>query len=327
MKYKDYYKILGVPRDASEEDIKKSYRKLARKYHPDVSKEKNAEEKFKEMAEAYEVLKDPEKRAAYDQMGSYQPGQEFRPPPDWGERFGSGTGAGPGTGGFAGFEDLGDIDLFDLLAGLGARRGFGRQGGRQGAQGVQMPGQDAAVTVHATLEDLLRGIEVEVPLTYTEMADDGRLQRVTRATKVRIPKGATDGQRLRVAGKGAPGIGGGPPGDLYINISLRPHDLYRVSGHDLYLEVPVTPWEAALGANVEVPTPEGKVSLKVPAGSRAGQKLRVRGRGLPRPKSAEPGDLYAVLQIVTPSVLSERERELYRELAQTSSFNPRAHFE
>jgi curved DNA-binding protein len=323
MKYKDYYKILGVAREASEADIKKAYRKLARKFHPDVSKEKDAEEKFKEVAEAYEVLKDPEKRSAYDQMGFYQPGQEFRPPPDWGERF---AGAGGGRG-FAGFEDLGDLDLFDLLTGLGAGRGFGRRGGPEGMRGMQMPGQDAEVTVYVTLEDLLRGIEVEIPLSYTEMTGDGRVQRATRTTKVRVPKGATDGQRLRVAGKGAPGSGGAPAGDLYLNISLRPHELYRASGHDLYLEVPVTPWEAALGASVEIPTPDGKVSLKVPAGSKAGQKLRVRGRGLPRPRSAEPGDLYAVLQIVTPSVLSEREKDLYRQLAGASSFNPRAHFE
>jgi curved DNA-binding protein len=318
MKYKDYYKILGVAREASEEDIKKAYRKLARKYHPDVSKEKNAEERFKEVAEAYEVLKDAEKRAAYDQMGYYQPGQEFRPPPDWGQRFGAGR-----EEGFQTFEDLGDLDLFDLLAGLGARGGFGRRAGG----GMQMPGQDVEVTVYATLDDLLRGTEVDIPLSYTERGPDGRLQRVTRSTKVRIPKGATDGQRLRVPAKGGPGAGGGPAGDLYINVSLRPHDLYKASGHDLYLEVPVTPWEAALGASVEVPTPEGKVSLKIPAGSKAGQKLRVRGRGLPRPKSGEPGDLYAVLQIVTPTVLSEAEKELYRRLAQASSFNPRAHFE
>jgi curved DNA-binding protein len=322
MKYKDYYAILGVARDASAEDIKKAYRKLARKYHPDVSKEKQAEEKFKEVAEAYEVLKDKDKRAAYDQKGFYQPGQDFRPPPDWGERFG--TRGGPGTG--SGFEDLGDIDLFDLLAGLGARRGFGARPG-EGMHGMQMPGQDAEVTVYLTLEDLLRGIEVEVPLAYTEVTEDGRLQRATRTTKVRIPRGAADGQRMRVPGKGAPGSGGAPAGDLYLNISLRPHDLYRASGHDLYLELPVTPWEAALGASVEVPTPGGKVSLKVPAGSRAGQRLRVRGRGLPRPKSEDNGDLYAVLQIVTPSVLSEREKTLYRELAQAASFNPRAHFE
>ena len=319
MKYKDYYKILGVERSASEEDIKKAYRKLARKYHPDVSKEKDAEERFKEVGEAYEVLKDPEKRAAYDQIGSYQPGQDFRPPPDWSERFGGGA-----RGGLGGFEDLGDLDLFDLLAGLGGRGGFGR---RAGGRDMRMSGQDVEVTLYAGIDDLMRGTEVEIPLSFTEIGAEGRPQRVTRTTKVRIPKGATDGQRLRVPGKGGPGIGGGPPGDLYINISLRPHELFRVSGYDVYLEVPITPWEAALGATVEVPTPQGKVSLKVPPGSRAGQKLRVRGKGLPRPKSDEHGDFYAVLQIVTPSVLSEREKALYRELAQASTFDPRAHFE
>ena len=317
MKYKDYYEILGVARDAAEADIKKAYRKLARKYHPDVSKEQGAEEKFKEVAEAYEVLKDPEKRAAYDQMGFYQPGQDFRPPPDWGERFG---GAGTHT-----FEDLGDIDLFDLLSGLGLGRGAA--GGRRGGAQFHMPGQDYEVTVHAGLEDLNRGAEVEIPLSATEMTPDGHLRRSTRTVRVRIPKGATAGQRLRVPSKGGTGVGGGPAGDLYINIQLRPHDLFKVSGHDLYLEVPVTPWEAALGATIEIPTFDGKVSLKIPPGSRAGQKLRVRGKGLPRPKAAEPGDLYAVLQIVTPSVLSEREKELYRGLAEASSFNPRAHFE
>lgn len=320
MKYKDYYNILGVERGAAEEDIKKAYRKLARKYHPDVSKEKNAEEKFKEVAEAYEVLKDPEKRAAYDQMGYYQPGQDFRPPPDWGERFG-------GAGQFHGFEDLGDIDLFDLLSGLGL--GGARAGGQRRTGGAQFrgAGQDYEVTVHASIDDVARGAEVEIPMAVTEMGPDGSLHRNSRNVRVRIPKGATAGQRLRVPGKGGAGVGGGPAGDLYINVQLRPHDLFKVSGHDLYLEVPVTPWEAALGASVEIPTLDGKVSLKVPPGSKAGQKLRVRGKGLPRPKSDELGDLYAILRIVTPSVLSDQEKALYRQLAEASSFNPRAHFE
>ncbi len=317
MKYKDYYEILGVPRDAAEADIKKAYRKLARKYHPDVSKEKGAEEKFKEVAEAYEVLKDKEKRAAYDQMGAYQPGQDFRPPPDWGERF-------AGQGGAHTFEDLGDIDLFDLLSGLGMRHGAG---GRRGGAEIRMPGHDYEATMHATVEDLSRGAEVEIPMATTEMDAEGRVRRSTRNVRVRIPKGATPGQRLRVPGKGAPGIGGGPAGDLYINIELRPHERFKVNGHDLYLEVPVTPWEAALGASVDIPTLDGKVTLKVPPGSRSGQKLRVRGKGLPRPKDGEPGDLYSVLQVVTPGALSEREKELYRQLAEASSFNPRAHFE
>jgi curved DNA-binding protein len=317
MKYKDYYKILGVERSAPEDAIKKAYRKLARKYHPDVSKEKDAEEKFKEVSEAYEVLKDADKRKAYDTMGSYQPGQEFRPPPDWEQQFRSG---GPG-GGFGGFEDVGDADLFDILSGLG-RGGF--RGGR-GAGTLRMPGQDYEIAAHLTVEEVARGIELEVPISVTEMTPEGQLRRATKTVKVRIPKGATDGQRLRVPGKGGAGQGGGPNGDLYVDIQLRPHDLFRVDGHDLYLELPVAPWEAALGAEVQIPTLDGRVSVKVPPASRAGQKLRVRGKGLPRPGGGE-GDLYAVLQLVTPSVLSEREKELYRELDQLSTFNPRAHF-
>ena len=313
MKYKDYYKILGVERTANEEQIKKAYRKLARKYHPDVSKEKDAEEKFKEVAEAYEVLKDAEKRKAYDTMGSYQPGQDFRPPPDWAQQFHSG-----------GFQDAEDIDLFDLLSGLG-RGGFRQGGAGRGGGTFRMRGQDYEVTAHLGVEDAARGTELEIPRPITEMSEDGQLRRTSKTVKVRIPKGATDGHRLRVPGKGGPGHGGGPDGDLYVNIQLRPHDLFRVTGHDLYLEVPVAPWEAALGAEVQIPTLDGRVSVKIPPGSRAGQKLRVRGKGLPRPGGGE-GDLYAVLQVVTPSVLSEREKELYRELQQASSFNPRAHF-
>jgi curved DNA-binding protein len=313
MKYKDYYRILGVERSASEESIKKAYRKLARKYHPDVSKEKDAEEKFKEVSEAYEVLKDADKRKAYDTMGFYQPGQEFRPPPDWEQQF-----RGGGTQ-----EDTEDLDLFEFLSGLGLGRG-GFRAGRAGS-GMRMPGQDYEVTAHLGLEDVARGTELEIPMAVNEISGDGQLRRTTKSVKVRIPKGATQGQRLRVPGKGGSGHGGGPDGDLYVNIELRPHDLFRVSGHDLYLELPVAPWEAALGAEAQIPTLDGRVSVKVPAGSRAGQKLRVRGKGLPRPGVGE-GDLYAVLQIVTPSVLSEREKQLYRELQQASSFNPRGHF-
>jgi curved DNA-binding protein len=316
MKYKDYYKTLGVERSAVEDEIKKSYRKLARKYHPDVSKEKDAEEKFKEVQEAYEVLKDPEKRKAYDQMGSYQPGQDFSPPPGWDQQFRSGD--------FGGFQDMSEVDLFDLLSGM--RGGFrgARPGG--GNRTFRMPGQDYEVSAHLSVEEVARGTEIEIPIAVTEAGEDGLLRRTTRNVKVRIPKGATDGQRLRVPGKGGPGHGGASDGDLYVDIQLRPHDLYRVSGHDLFLELPVAPWEAALGAEVQVPTLDGRITVKVPAGSRAGQKLRVRGKGLPKPGGGE-GDLYAVLQVVTPSVLSDREKELYRELQQASTFNPRGHFE
>jgi curved DNA-binding protein len=310
MKYKDYYKILGVERDADIDAIKKAYRKLAHKYHPDVSKDPAGEEKFKEIADAYQTLKDPEKRAAYEQLGSHQPGQDFQPPPDWGKQFGDTP--------FS-FDDL---DLSDLFAGLaGGKQRAGRQRGT-----FQMPGQDYEVTATITLQDAARGTTVDLDLAVPEYDENGQLHRVQRAFKARIPKGATDGQRLRLRGKGGKGLGGGPDGDLYLNIALHPHALFRVSGHDLYLDLPLAPWEAALGAVVEVPTLSGPVRLKVPPGTRAGQKLRLAGRGLPKPREGA-GDLFAIVQIVVPSVLSEHERALFKQLADGSSFNPRAHFE
>lgn len=309
MQYKDYYKILGVKRDASEADIKKAYRVLARKYHPDVSKESNAEEKFKEVAEAYEVLKDKEKREAYDQLGRYQQGQDFRPPPDWEQRFSHG----------GGHTDFGGVDLGDLFAELfgGARAGRGARGG------FATHGQDFEVNVEIDLEEAYHGSERSLQLEMPEPTPDGRMIRTSRTIKVRIPKGAIDGQRLRVPGKGGKGMGG-PAGDLYLNIHMRPHPLFKVTGHDVYIELPLTPWEAALGTSVEVPTLDGRVRMKVPAGARAGQNLRLPGKGLPRPHG-HPGDLYAVLQIVTPPSLTEQERKLFEELARVSKYQPRAH--
>ncbi|MCX7142774.1 MAG: DnaJ domain-containing protein [Proteobacteria bacterium] len=310
MKYKDYYKVLGIERSADIDAIKKAYRKLAHKYHPDVSKDPAGEEKFKEIADAYQTLKDPEKRAAYDQLGSHQPGQDFQPPPDWGSRFGEGA------------HSFDDIDLSELFAGLsGGRRRPGREGGA-----FQMPGQDYEVTAHITLDDAASGTTVDLNLTVPDYDEHGRLHRVERSFKARIPKGATDGQRLRLRGKGGKGVGGGPDGDLYLNIALHAHALYRVSGHDLYLDLPLAPWEAALGAVVEVPTLVGSVHLKVPPGTHAGQKLRLAKRGLPKPREGE-GDLFAIVQIVVPTVLSERERALFKELSDGSTFNPRGHFE
>lgn len=309
MKYKDYYSTLGVERSASAEDIKNAYRKLARKFHPDVSKEAGAEERFKEVSEAYKTLKDPEKRKAYDQLGSHQSGEEFRPPPDWGRQF--------GQGGFS-FEDLDLSDLFESLA-------TGRRGGGRARHSAGLAGQDYEVTAHITLEDAYNGSMLDLNLAATEYDAEGRPQRVPKSFKVRIPKGATEGQRMRLPGKGGKGMHGGRDGDLYINIALHPHPLYRVSGHDLYLDLPLTPWEAALGATVEVPTLGGPVSLKIPAGTRAGQRLRLGDRGLPKPHSGA-GDLFAVAQIAVPSVLTDRERALFKELAEASSFNPRGHF-
>jgi curved DNA-binding protein len=298
MKYKDYYKILGVDRKAGDDEIKKAYRKLARKYHPDVSKEANAKEKFQEVSEAYETLRDKEKRAAYDSLGSgFRQGQDFRPPPDWFDRFGGGNRS----------EDLHGVDLGELFESMGL---FGRAGRRSSRR--SFAGEDYEVPVRLTLEEAARGTERTVQL-------DGR------GFTARIPRGATDGQRLRLKDKGGPGTNGGPPGDLYLQIALEPHPLYRAHGHDLDLEVPLAPWEAALGAEIEVPTLDGRVQMKVPAGSKAGQKLRLAGRGLPRPGGGA-GDLYAVLTIAVPGTLTEREKELYEALRSASRFNPRLKF-
>ena len=324
MKYKDYYKILGLERDADLDAIKKAYRKLAHKYHPDVSKDPAGEEKFKEIADAYQTLKDPDKRAAYDQLGSHQAGQEFQPPPDWGKQFGQQF----GDGSFSTEDSADNIDLSELFAGLAGgrgRAGFTRTTGGHGGE-FKMPGQDYEVTAHITLDDAACGTTVDLNLTVPEYDEHGRPHRVERSFKARIPKGATDGQRLRLRGKGGKGFNGGPDGDLYLNIALHPHALYRVSGHDLYLDLPLTPWEAALGAVVEVPTLGGSVQLKVQPGTHAGQKLRLSKRGLPKPREGE-GDLFAIVQIVVPTVLSERERALFKQLAEGSTFNPRGHFE
>jgi curved DNA-binding protein len=300
MKYKDYYKILGVERKASDDEIKKAYRKLARKYHPDVSKEANAKERFQELSEAYETLRDKEKRAAYDSLGSFRPGQDFRPPPDWFDRFGAGQS-----------EDLHGVDLSELFEQMGI---FGRAQRRSGGFGRRgaVPGEDHEVAVRLTLEEAARGTERTVQL-------DGR------GFTARIPRGATDGQRLRLRGKGGPGINGGPAGDLYLQIVLDPHPLFRANGHDLEIDVPVAPWEAALGAEVEVPTLEGRVKMRVPPGSRSGQKLRLSGQGLPRPGGGA-GDLYAALSIAVPATLTEREKKLYEELRAASRFDPRVRF-
>ncbi len=324
MKNKDYNKILGVARDASADDIKKAYRKLARKLHPDVSKEPNAEERFKEMAEAYETLKDPEKRAAFDQLGSHAAGQEFRPPPDWGQQFASGS---P-------FDQMGqhafdDIDLADLLAGLtGARPGRqagGRAGARPRGREGPIPGPDYEAMVRITLEQAFHGTEIELDLSVPEYDDRGLAHRVPHRVKVRIPKGVTDGQKLRVPGKGGKGMQGAAAGDLYLDIQVQTHALFRGSGQDLYVDLPLAPWEAVLGTRVELPTPAGTVALKVPAGTRAGQQLRLSGRGLSRP-GEKSGDLFAIVAIVVPTVVAEPERALYRQLSETSKFDPRAHF-
>jgi len=309
VKYKDYYAILGVARDASAGDIKKAYRKLAHKYHPDVSKDPQGEEKFKALAEAYETLKDPEKRTAYDQLGAHQAGEDFSPPPDWSRSHDD-----------APFSDDG-FDLGDLFAGLSA----GRRGGASGRGALRMPGEDFEVSTAISLEDAYRGTEVELQLAMPEHDPQGHMHRVTRTFKVRVPKGAADGQRLRLAGRGGKGFNGGRDGDLYLTIRLHPHPLFRVSGHDLYLDLPLAPWEAVLGVTVAVPTLGGDVNLKVPANTQAGQQLRLAKRGLPRPDNSV-GDLYAIAQLVVPPSADEGERALYAQLAAGSKFDPRPRF-
>lgn len=310
MKYKDYYAILGVKRDASVDDIKTAYRRLARKYHPDVSKEKDAEEKFKEMAEAYETLQDPEKRGAYDQLGSHAPGQEFHPPPDWGQRFAKGHGG------------LDDIDLSSLFSGLGARQGAG--GAHHATR--TMAGSDYEAVVRLSFEQAFHGTEVELNVAVLEWDPEGGVRRVPHHVKTRIPRGVVDGEKLRVPGKGGKGANGGPDGDLYLDIEVAEHPIYRVAGKNLYLDLPLTPWEAILGTSVTVPTPAGIVTLKVPPGSRAGQKLRLAGRGMSR-GGGPAGDLYAKLRIEVPTRVDEKQGALYKQLSECSNFNPRAHFE
>jgi len=311
MKYKDYYAILGVDKSASPDAIKKAYRKLARKFHPDVSKEKDAEEKFKAMAEAYETLKDPEKRAAYDQLGSHAPGQEFRPPPDWEQHFARGQ------------SSFDDVDLADLFAGLGGGGGGFR---RRADPNQPIAGRDYEAAVRVTLEQAFHGTQVELDLSVPEYDENGVAHRVPRLVTVRIPRGVTDGQKLRVPGKGGKGLRGGRAGNLYLDIAVTPHKLYRADGLDLFVDLPLAPWEAVLGAGIELPTPAGPVNLKVPAGTRAGQQLRLSGRGLARPDGTK-GNLFAIVQIAVPTVLDDSQRALFRQLADASTFNPRAHFE
>jgi curved DNA-binding protein len=317
VEFKDYYKVMGVARDATEAQIKQAYRKLARKYHPDVSKEKDAEARFKELGEAYEVLKSPEKRAAYDQLGrGPQPGENFRPPPDWGSGFEfSGAGDGAGNRDYS--------EFFESLFG-GARRGRGFDPGRgDPARGDRDPGRglDHHAKVMLDLEATLQGGSRTFTLRVPEIDAEGHLVAKERVLNVQIPKGILSGQTIRLAGQGG-NAGLGATGDLYIEVDFEPHPLYRPDGRDLYFDLPVAPWEAALGSGVEVPTPGGLVDLKIPAGSRAGTKLRLRGRGIP---AAPPGDLYVVLQIALPPAGDDKAKAAYRALADAVPFNPRAH--
>jgi len=312
MDYKDYYKILGVDRKATQDEIKRSYRKLARKYHPDVSKEADAELKFKELGEAYEVLKDPEKRVAYDQLGSnWNSQQGFRPPPDFGAGF-EFHGAPQGAGGQHGFSDF-----FESL--FGQARGAG---GRD--RGFHMQGEDHHAKILVDLQDSYHGATRSISLQMPDVTPDGHVVSRKRTLKVSIPKGIRQGQQIRLGGQGAKGQGQGKAGDLYLEIEFNRHRFYRVEGADVYLELPVAPWEAALGAIVKVPTPSGAIDLKIPANSKAGKKLRLKGRGIP---AKTPGDLYVVLQVVLPPADDEKSRELYKRMQEEIQFDPRASME
>ncbi len=308
MQFKDYYDIIGVERDATQDEIKRAYRKLARKYHPDMSTEADAEQRFKEVGEAYEVLKDPEKRAAYDQLGAnWQAGQDFRPPPDWDQGFEF------HGGGFTDADAAGFSDFFESLFG----RGFTRGGQRE----VHARGGDTFARVLIDLEDAYHGSIRNITLKHSEPGPDGRPRIRERTLSVRIPRGVRQGQQIRLAKQGEPGYGRGEPGDLYLEIEFRPHPYYRVEERDVYLDLPVAPWEAALGATVEVPTPAGKVDLKIPPNSMAGRRLRLKGRGIP---AKNPGDLYVVLKIVLPKADTAEARRAYAEFENSLGFDPRA---
>ncbi|CAM5790333.1 DnaJ C-terminal domain-containing protein [Rhizobacter fulvus] len=323
MEFKDYYKTLGVARDASVDDIKSAYRKLARKYHPDVSKEPDAEARFKELGEASEVLRDPEKRAAYDAAGSQWERQRaaggagaqgFQPPPGWDTGF---EFSGRGDGADDPFAGADHSDFFEALFGRAAR---GARGGPR--RESSMPGQDHHAKVMIDLEDAFRGAQRSISLRMPAFDDEGHGVMRERTLDVNIPKGIREGQHLRLAGQGGPGLGSGPAGDLFLEIVFRPHPRFRVDGRDLYVDLPLAPWEAALGASVPVATPDGEVTLTIPPGSAAGRKLRLKGRGIP---GNPAGDLYAVLSIALPPAQGPAAQVAYTEFgAAFGGFDPRA---
>jgi curved DNA-binding protein len=306
MEYKDYYAALGITKDATQDDVKRAYRKLARQFHPDLNKDAGAEGQFKEIGEANDVLSDPEKRAAYDQLGAgYQAGQDFRPPPDWDQGFEySGDG-----------QDAAFSDFFEHLFGRGQRA--------QARQGTQFhaSGQDHHARVLIDLEDAFSGATRAIQLKMPKVTADGHVITEQRTLNVNIPKGVQPGQHIRLKGQGAPGLGQGRSGDLYLEIEFAPHKLYRIEGRDVYLDLPVAPWEAALGGKVKAPTPLGVVDVTIPANSAQGRKLRLKGRGIP---GKNPGDFYVVLQVSLPPAGDEKAKEIYQKMATELSFNPRA---
>ena len=296
MKFKDYYEILGVARTATIDEIKKSYKKLAHQYHPDVTKDPKGEDKFKEIGEAYATLKDKEKRAAYDDLGKHGAGEEFRPPPNWGGNNGFNQNQYSQYGQQNGQQNPFDnIDLADLFASF--------SGGKRQSRNQAAAGQDYELAASISLEDAYIGITLDLNFSVPEQDTQGFVKQVPHTFKARIPKGVINGTKMLLRGKGGKGFNGGENGNLYLNISFLPHKLFKVIDHDLYIDLPITPWEAALGATVTVPTLQGAVNLKIPAGSKSGQKMRITKRGMPK-KHDEHGDLFAVVQIVVPTELS-----------------------
>lgn len=320
MEFKDYYQTLGVARDATAADIRKAFRKLARKYHPDVSKEADAEKRMQEVNEANAVLSDPEKRAAYDQLGSnYRPGQDFRPPPDWDAGFEFSGQA------FAPYEAAEFSDFFAQLFGrFGRMGGAGQTGFQAGGHGpnahFQMRGEDHHAKVLLDLEVAFDGATQQISLRAPEVDAQGHVALKTRTLNVKIPQGVREGQVIRLAGQGAPGMGGAPAGDLLLEIHFKPHARFAPVGRDLHLKLPVAPWEAALGAIIGVDLPAGAVKVRIPAGAQSGRQLRVRGKGIP---GDPPGDLLLDIQVVLPPADTARARELYASMAAELAFDPR----
>jgi curved DNA-binding protein len=315
MEFKDYYKVLGLEPGADDKAIKAAYRKLARKYHPDVSKEKNAEQQFKEASQAYEALKTADKRAEYDeQRQQAQQGRPYVPPPGWQSR---------GNGGFADQFGGGGGDYSDIFESMFA--GGGRSRGPQGrARNSARRGSDVEMELPILLEETLADEAKKVTFQVPQHSADGQpLAAINTTLNVKIPAGVSDGERIRLKGQGAPGLGGAANGDLYLIIRLVPHPLFDVEAHNLIITVPLTPWEAALGAKVAVPTLTGKINLTIPANTQSGQRLRVKGKGLVN-KLGERGDLYALFKIVIPQQADEQSRQLWAQLAETAAFDPRA---
>ena len=319
MDFKDYYAVLGVSESASPEEIKKAYRKLARKYHPDVSKEEDADARFKDLGEAYEVLKDPEKREEYDQLRKYgaRPDGSFEPPPGWQ------SASGFGGGGYTEADARQFSEFFEEIFGSGRRRGFSSGFGGGGfRQNMRKRGEDGHARIALFLEEAFYGCDKQVSFTVHEADNLGQVIPRKKTLNVKIPAGMREGQHIRLKGQGAPGIGGGEPGDLFIEVEFAPHPHFTVEGRDVVVTVPVAPWEAALGATITVPTVGSKVNVKVPKGSTSGRKLRLKGKGFP---GKHPGDQIVILQVALPEKHSPEAEKLYQQLAGVEkNFNPRS---